>query len=80
MAVLYFISIFLVYSGVQLFVLASSFGAEPMRLNLEQAIQAAQKADAIIYGFHYVDRGFYAQNGMMFGGGGDSALSQQPGD
>ena len=39
MAVLYFISIFLVYGGVQLLVLASVFGAEPMRLSLEQAIQ-----------------------------------------
>ena len=47
---------------------------------IEQAIQAAQKADAIIYGFHYVDRGFYAQNGMMFGGGGDSALKRMAED
>lgn len=41
MAVSRFISIFLVYAGVQFFVLPSAFGAEPMRLNLEQAIQAA---------------------------------------
>jgi cobalt-zinc-cadmium efflux system outer membrane protein len=41
MAVSHFIRIFLVYSGVQLLVLASGFAAEPMRLNLEQAIQAA---------------------------------------
>ena len=39
MAVLRFISIFLVYGGVQLLVLASVFGAEPMRMSLEQAIQ-----------------------------------------
>jgi len=39
MVVLRFISIFLVYGGVQLLVLASVFGAEPMRLSLEQAIQ-----------------------------------------
>ena len=32
-----------------------------------QAIEAAQKADAIIYGFYYVDRGFYAQHGMFLG-------------
>ena len=39
MVVLRFISIFLVYGGVQLLVLASVFGAEPMRMSLEQAIQ-----------------------------------------
>jgi len=39
MVVLRFIIIFLVYGGVQLLVLASVFGAEPMRLSLEQAIQ-----------------------------------------
>src|SRR5207253_7433303 len=41
MAILRFIRIFLVYSGVQLLVLASVFAAEPMQLNLEQAIQTA---------------------------------------
>ncbi len=41
MAVSRFISIFFVYGGLQLLVLPSVFGAEPMRLNLEQAIQAA---------------------------------------
>ena len=43
---------------------------------IKQAIEAAQKADAIIYGFYYVDRGFYAQNGIMFGGVSDSYLRQ----
>jgi cobalt-zinc-cadmium efflux system outer membrane protein len=41
MVVVRCISIFLIYSGIQLLVLASGFGAEPMRLNFEQAIQAA---------------------------------------
>lgn len=33
------------------------------------AIEAAQKADAIIYSIYYVDRAFYARGGLMFGGG-----------
>ncbi len=37
------------------------------------AIEAAQRADAIIYSIYYVDRGFYAGAGM-FGGGGESEL------
>jgi len=44
--------------------------------NIKQAIEAAQKADALIYGFYYVDRAFYFGNGMVFGGVSDSALKQ----
>jgi len=36
---------------------------------LRDAIEAAQKADTIIYSIYYVDRGFYLQAGMMGGGG-----------
>jgi VWFA-related protein len=43
---------------------------------IKQAIEAAQKADAIIYGFYYVDRQFYYGRGMVFGGVSDSALRQ----
>ncbi len=38
------------------------------------AIEAAQKADAIIYSIYYVDRGFYLSAGMGFGGGGEGEL------
>src|SRR5581483_8970943 len=41
--------------------------------NIRTAIEAAQKADAIIYSIYYVDRGFYMQAGM-FGGGGEGDL------
>lgn len=48
------------------------------RLRLEQAIEGAQKADAIIYSIQYYDpRAYYGGGGgMVFGGGGmgDSAL------
>ena len=41
--------------------------------NVRSAIEAAQKADAIIYSIYYVDRGFYMQAGM-FGSGGEGDL------
>ncbi|HYL38619.1 MAG TPA: VWA domain-containing protein [Bryobacteraceae bacterium] len=41
---------------------------------IQQAIEAAQKADALIYGFYYVDRAFYMGQGLVFGGVNDSAL------
>lgn len=42
---------------------------------LRDAIEAAQKADAIIYSIYYVDRAFYSRGGfMMVGGGGESGL------
>ena len=34
------------------------------------AIEAAQRADAIIYSIYYVDRAFYSRGGLMLGGGG----------
>ncbi|HEX4773689.1 MAG TPA: VWA domain-containing protein [Bryobacteraceae bacterium] len=42
---------------------------------IRDAIEAAQRADAIIYSIYYVDRGFYMSNGM-FGGGGESDLEK----
>ncbi len=41
--------------------------------NIRTAIEAAQKADSIIYSIYYVDHGFYMQAGM-FGGGGEGEL------
>lgn len=38
------------------------------------ATEAAQRSDSIIYSIYYVDRGFYAQYGMGFGGGGEGDL------
>lgn len=42
--------------------------------NVKTAIEAAQRADAMIYSIYYVDRGFYAQMGMWGGGGGERDL------
>jgi VWFA-related protein len=41
--------------------------------NVRNAIEAAQRADAIIYSIYYVDRGFYYASGM-FGGRGEGDL------
>lgn len=48
---------------------------------IQDAIQAAQKSDAIIYSIYYVDRGFYLSNGVFSTGGeGDlEKMSQQTG-
>ncbi len=46
---------------------------EGSKLPIEQAVEAAQKADAVVYSIEYVDRGFYGPFGG-FGGGGDAAL------
>jgi VWFA-related protein len=43
----------------------------------DQAIEAAQRADTIIYSIYYVDPGFYGRfGGMSFGGGGESDLKK----
>ena len=43
---------------------------------VRDAIEAAQRADSIIYSIYYVDRGFYAQAGMWGGGGGEHDLQK----
>jgi VWFA-related protein len=44
------------------------------RLKLEDALEAAQKADAIIYSIYYVDPSAYYRRGFGFGGVSDAAL------
>lgn len=44
------------------------------RLKQDQAIEAAQRADAVIYGIRYFDRGFYYGMGGFGGAGGGSTL------
>jgi VWFA-related protein len=48
---------------------------EGSKLPIEEAIEAAQKSDAVIYSILYEDRGFYSRfGGFSFGGGGEAAL------
>jgi VWFA-related protein len=66
--------------GRKVLVLITDGEDEGSKYKISQAIEAAQKADAIIYGFYYVDRGFYRSRGMVFAGGSDSALRQMSED
>ena len=47
---------------------------EGSHYKIRDAVEQAQKADAIIYSIEYVDRRFYYSHGAFYGG--DSALSQ----
>src|SRR5579871_1383763 len=62
--------------GRKVLILITDGEDQGSRYKIRDAIEAAQKADAIIYGFYYVDRAFYVQNGFGFGGTSDSALRQ----
>ncbi|MDQ6665207.1 MAG: VWA domain-containing protein [Acidobacteriota bacterium] len=46
------------------------------RLKLEAAVEAAQKADAVVYSIYYVDPGAYGGMGFGFGGGGEGYLKK----
>jgi len=62
--------------GRKVLVLITDGEDQGSRYNIQTAIEAAQRADAIIYGFYYVDRGFYLSHGMIFAGGSDSTLKR----
>jgi len=47
------------------------------RLSIKQAIEAAQKADAVIYSIEYYDPGAYGYGGLVFGGGGGGGYLRQ---
>jgi VWFA-related protein len=49
---------------------------EGSRLSMKEAIEAAQKSDAIIYGILYVDRQFYGGFGNFGGYSGEGVLKQ----
>jgi VWFA-related protein len=66
--------------GRKVLVLITDGEDEGSRYKIAQAIESAQKADAIIYGFYYVDRAFYMGQGMVFGGASDSSLRQMSED
>ena len=50
------------------------------KLNIRDAIEAAQKADAVVYSIDYSDPSAYGGGGIFFGGVSDSALRQISGD
>lgn len=63
--------------GRKVLVLITDGEDQGSRYTIKQAIEAAQKADALVYSFFYVDRDFYRRGGgLMFGGGNAGALRQ----
>ena len=65
--------------GRKVLVLITDGDDQGSRYTEKRAIEAAQRADAIIYSVYYVDRGF-GQGRMMMGGGGESALRHMSDD
>ncbi|HVY94632.1 MAG TPA: VWA domain-containing protein [Bryobacteraceae bacterium] len=61
-------------SGRKALILITDGEDEGSKLGIKDAIEAAQKADVIIYGILYVDRGFYG--GFNIGYSGEGALKQ----
>ncbi len=53
---------------------------EGSRLTLNQAVEAAQKADAVIYSIDYSDPSAYGGYGMVFGGGGGEGYLRKMSD
>ena len=67
--------------GRKVLVLITDGEDQGSRYTIKQAIESAQKADALIYSFFYVDRQFYSRGrGIMFGGGNAGALRQMSDD
>jgi VWFA-related protein len=67
--------------GRKVLVLITDGEDQGSRYTIKQAIEASQKADALIYSFFYVDRSFYQRHGgLVFGGGNAGALRQMSED
>jgi VWFA-related protein len=66
--------------GRKVLVLITDGEDEGSHYKIKDAIDSAQRADAIIYGFYYVDRAFYMGHGLTFGGVSDGALRQMSED
>jgi VWFA-related protein len=68
--------------GRKVLVLITDGEDQGSRISIKQAIESAQKADALIYSFFYVDRSFYQRysRGIMLGGGGNAGALRQMSD
>ncbi|HEY3743818.1 MAG TPA: VWA domain-containing protein [Bryobacteraceae bacterium] len=67
--------------GRKVLVLITDGDDQGSRYTKERAIEAAQRADAIIYSVYYVDRAFYnGYGGITFGGGGGESILHRMSD
>ena len=66
--------------GRKVLVLITDGEDQGSHYKIKDATDAAQRADALVYGFYYVDRAFYMRGGITFGGTSDSALRQMSED
>ena len=67
--------------GRKVIVLITDGVDEGSRLKLEDAVEAAQKADAVIYSIYYYDASAYGGRGVfMMGGGGEGYLKKMSDD
>ncbi len=62
--------------GRKALILITDGGDEGSTYTIKQAIEKAQKADAIIFSIFYVDRGAYGGMGISFGGGDEGGLKK----
>jgi VWFA-related protein len=62
--------------GRKVIVLITDGEDQGSTLSIKQAIEDAQKADAVIYSMYYVDPRAYMGRGMTFGGGGEGYLKK----
>ena len=62
--------------GRKALILITDGGDEGSTYTIKQAIEQAQKSDAIVFSIFYVDRGFYGGMGIGFGGGDEAGLKK----
>jgi VWFA-related protein len=62
--------------GRKAMILITDGGDQGSTYTLRQALEMAQRSDAIIYSIYYVDRMAYGGRGMMFGGGDEGGLKK----
>jgi VWFA-related protein len=62
--------------GRKALILITDGGDQGSTYRIQDAIESAQRSDAIVYSIYYVDRGFYMGGGMMFGDNGEGNLEK----
>jgi VWFA-related protein len=62
--------------GRKALILITDGGDQGSNYTIKNAIEQAQKSDAIIFSIYYVDHGFYGGMGLSFGGGDEGGLKK----